>query len=211
MHDSLGQYLTAPKITFHNLLTGSGDQATLRAECLSILEKCLAETRTISHLLHPPLLEEAGLRSALEWYVDGFSQRSGIKVSVDLPSTLQRFHPEVEITLFRAVQEGLTNIHRHSQASEANINLIIDAKQIQLEIEDNGKGIPKEQLRSMAEPGGETGVGLAGMRERVRDLGGSLTIHSNSSGTSLKVSIPVLDSAQKAEAKGRRLKRVSAP
>ena len=89
LHDSLGQYLTALKITLHNLATGNGDQETLRAECLSILEKCLAETRTISHLLHPPLLEEAGLRSALEWYVEGFSQRSGIEVSIDLPSRLQ--------------------------------------------------------------------------------------------------------------------------
>ena len=115
------------------------------------------------------------------------------------------------LTMFRAVQEGLTNIHRHSQASEVTIALVIDAKQIHLEIEDNGTGIPKEQLRSMAEPGGETGVGLAGMRERVRDLGGSLTIHSDSSGTSVNVSIPVLDSAQKAEAKGRSLERVSAP
>lgn len=210
LHDSLGQYLTALKINLHNLLSGNGDQATLRAECLSILERCLSETRTISHLLHPPLLDEAGLRSAIQWYVDGFSQRSGIEVSLDLPSKLQRFHREIEITLFRAVQEGLTNIHRHSQASKANISLVIDAKHIQLEIRDNGKGIPQERLRNLAEPGNE-GVGLAGMRERVRDLGGSLTIHSDSSGTSVKVCIPVLDSAQKAEAKGRSLKRASVP
>ena len=150
----------------------------------------------------------AGLRSA-QGYVDGFSQRSGIEVSLHLPAKLRRFHREVEITLFRAVLEGLTNMHRHSQASEANISLVIDAKEIHLEIGDNGKGIPKEQLRDMAEQGSETGVGLSGMRERVRDLGGALTIYSDSSGTLVKVSIPVLDSAQKA-AKGRSLKRVSA-
>jgi PAS domain S-box-containing protein len=211
LHDSLGQYLTALKINLHNLLAGNGDQAALREECMSILEQCLAETRTISHLLHPPLLDEAGLRSALQWCVDGFSQRSGIEVSLDIPSKLRRFHREVEITLFRAVQEGLTNIHRHSQASRANIGLTVDAEKIQLEIEDNGTGIPKERLRSMAEPGTDTGVGLAGMRERVRDLGGLLTIRSDSSGTSLKVSIPILDSAQKAERKDQSLKRVSAP
>ena len=110
LHDSLGQYLTALKISFHTLSSGDVNQATVLTECSSILDECIAETRTISHLLHPPLLDEAGLRSAIQWCADGFSQRSGIKVSLDLPSDLQRFHREVETTLFRAVQEGLTNI-----------------------------------------------------------------------------------------------------
>ena len=190
LHDSLGQYLAALKMSLSLLST---DQATVVSECSKIVDNCLTETRTISHLLHPPLLDEAGLKSAIQWYVDGFSQRSRIKLTVDLPSVPGRFNRDIETTLFRAVQEGLTNVHRHSQASQANIRLFLDSKRVQLEVSDNGKGITKDRLRSVLESGGETGVGLAGMRERVRDLGGSLAISSDEAGTLLRVSIPITE------------------
>jgi signal transduction histidine kinase len=137
------------------------------------------------------LLDEAGLQSAIQWYIDGFSQRSGIKLTLDLPTRLDRFDSEIETTLFRAVQEGLTNVHRHSYASQATIRVVVGSKYIRLEVSDNGKGMRKDRLRNVLESGGEAGVGLAGMRERVRDLGGSLSIKSDKKGTMLGISIPV--------------------
>jgi PAS domain S-box-containing protein len=205
LHDSLGQYLTALKINL-NLLP-SGDQATIVAECADIVEKCLSETRTISHLLHPPLLDEAGLKSALQWCVEGFAQRSGITVTLDLPPELSRFHKEIETALFRVVQEALTNVHRHAQASGVNIRLWVDSRNVRLFIDDNGTGIPKRKLHEIKCDGG-TGVGLAGMRERVRDLGGSFGIESDETGTSLRISIPIALPEEAAD--GRRPQSVSA-
>ena len=124
LHDSLGQYLTALKMNLDSLSTTEGRQASVLLECLDIVDKCLTETRTISHLLHPPLLDEAGLRSALQWYVDGFAQRSDIQVNLDLPAELGRFDRDIETALFRVVQEALTNVHRHSHASEVGIRLL---------------------------------------------------------------------------------------
>ncbi len=210
LHDSLGQYLAALKMSLHALSISNGNQTTVISDCSEIVDKCLIETRTISHLLHPPLLDEAGLQSAIQWYVEGFAQRSGITVNVDLPKTLDRFHKEMETTLFRVVQEALTNIHRHSQASEAGIRLVVDAKHAQLEISDNGKGIPKDRLRSVMESGGETGVGLAGMRERVRELGGFVEIESETTGTVLRVTLPIAESVRKTLTDDRSPKGVSA-
>ncbi len=191
LHDSLGQYLTAIKMSLDLLSTTEGRQAAVAAECSEIVDKCLTETRTISHLLHPPLLDEAGLRSALQWYVDGFAQRSDIQVNLDLPFDLGRLDRDIETALFRVVQEALTNVHRHSSASEVDIRLLVDAKHIQLDVSDNGKGIPKDRLQRVLESGSGTGVGLAGMRERVRDLGGSMEIESDDAGTTIIISVPL--------------------
>ncbi len=191
LHDSLGQYLTAIKMSLDLLSTTEGRQAAVAAECSEIVDKCLTETRTISHLLHPPLLDEAGLRSALQWYVDGFAQRSDIQVNLDLPVDLGRLDRDIETALFRVVQEALTNVHRHSSASEVDIRLLVDAKHIQLDVSDNGKGIPKDRLQRVLESGSGTGVGLAGMRERVRDLGGSMEIESDDAGTTIIISVPL--------------------
>lgn len=191
LHDSLGQYLAALKMSLSLLSSNNGNHDEIVSECSNIVDNCLSETRTISHLLHPPLLDEAGLQSAIQWYIEGFSQRSGIKVTVDLPTKLDRFDSEIETTLFRAVQEGLTNVHRHSYASQATIRVVVDSKYIRLEVSDNGKGMRKDRLRNVLESGGEAGVGLAGMRERVRDLGGSLSIKSDKTGTTLGILIPV--------------------
>jgi PAS domain S-box-containing protein len=191
LHDSLGQYLTALKMNLDVFQTSGDNKAKLASECSEIVDKCLSETRTISHLLHPPLLDEAGFGSAARWYVEGFSQRSGIKVNLNLPPTLGRLHRDVEVALFRAVQEALTNIHRHSGGSMVDIHLDVDTKQLRLEIKDNGRGIPRTRLRTLIESAAEAGVGLAGMRERMRELGGSLEIRSDRAGTTVVISIPV--------------------
>ena len=203
LHDSLGQYLAALKMNLDVFQTSNDKKATLASDCSEIVDKCLTETRTISHLLHPPLLDEAGFGSAARWYVDGFSQRSGIKVNLNLPPKLGRMHRDVEVALFRAVQEGLTNVHRHSGCSAVDVCLSLNAKQLRLEIKDNGRGIPKKRLTDLTDGDRAAGVGIAGMRERVRELGGSLDIQSDRAGTTVVISIPVertsLDSQQDGE------------
>jgi len=203
LHDSLGQYLTALKITLDRLSASDNGNAALALKGAGIVDKCLTETRTISYLLHPPMLDEAGLGSATRWYVDGFSRRSGIKVNLNLPPTLGRMHRDVEVALFRAVQEGLTNVHRHSGCSVVDVSLSMNTQQLRLQIRDDGRGIPPKRLRSLIEGAAEAGVGLAGMRERIRELGGSLEIRSDRAGTTVVISIPVertsIDSQQDSE------------
>lgn len=190
LHDSLGQYLAALKMNLDMMSTLDDEQATLRAQCSEIVDRCLTETRTISHLLHPPLLDEAGFGSAARWFVEGFAQRSGIAVNLNLPENLGRLHEEIEITLFRALQEALTNVHRHSGGTAVDIRVTFDEQQIQLEIEDNGIGMPQHTLQHLLE--GETaGIGIAGMRERVRELGGLLAIDSDANGTLLQLALPL--------------------
>ena len=193
LHDSLGQYLAALKMNLESLPTSKVGQSRIISECSAILDQCLTETRTISHLLHPPLLDESGLGSAIRWYVDEFARRSGIAVNVQISLDLVRLPSEVEIALFRALQEGLTNVHRHSGASSADIRLLLDGKQVRLEIQDNGQGIPQEQLSRVTQGAAGVGVGLAGMRERVRELGGSVQILSHADGTQVIVIVPRLD------------------
>lgn len=193
LHDSLGQYLASLKMNLDLLSTADGNRQKLASECSEIVEKCLTETRTISHLLHPPLLDEAGFGSAARWYVDGFAQRSGITVNINLAAKLDRLHKDVEIALFRALQEGLTNVHRHSGASAVDICVRMDTDQVHLEINDNGRGIPKKLLTQLTEGNGATSVGIAGMRERVRELRGLLEIQSGGSGTKLTIKIPLTE------------------
>ncbi|MGH9498831.1 MAG: ATP-binding protein [Terriglobales bacterium] len=191
LHDSLGQYLAALKMNLDRIPNSDGNNAALASECSEIVQKCLTETRTISHLLHPPLLDESGFASAARWCVEGFAQRSGIKANLDLPAELGRLNKDVEIALFRAVQEALTNVHRHSGGSEVDIRVTLNAKQVRLEIKDNGQGIPQERLRGLTEGYAEAGVGIAGMRERMRELGGSLEIQSKGTGTKVIIAIPL--------------------
>ena len=194
LHDSLGQYLTALKMNLDLMCSGDGNgaQAVRAAECSQIVDKCLTETRTISHLLHPPLLEEAGFDSAARWYIEGFAKRSGIKVNFDLSSDMRRLDSDLEIALFRALQEALTNVHRHSGASEVNAWLRTDGNQVRLEIKDNGRGMSPKRLNHINEGDGGTGVGIAGIRERMRELAGTLQIHSDETGTRVLVSAPLL-------------------
>jgi len=191
LHDSLGQYLVALKMNLEGFPSLTPPQVAAVTESSEIVDKCLTETRTISYLLHPPLLDESGFGVAAQWYVEGFARRSGIKVNLDLPKELIRLHPDAEIALFRAVQESLTNIHKHANSSLVDIRVTQDAKQVRLEIADNGKGIPTERLRRLLEGAAELGVGIAGMRERFRELGGSLEIRSNRKGTTIIVTAQV--------------------
>ncbi len=195
LHDSLGQYLTALKMNLDRLSRSDDRNSALASECSEILDKCLTETRTISHLLHPPLLDEAGFGSATQWYVDGFAQRSGIKVTLNLPPKFGRLPQDIEIVLFRAVQEALTNVHRHSGASLVAISLTLSAKQIRLEIKDNGRGMPQRRLDYVLGGKAGAGVGIAGMRERVRELDGSIDIQSDGKGTRVLVRIPFVEEA----------------
>ena len=199
LHDSLGQYLVSLKVNLDLLsdVVKEARENAIISECLQAVEECLSETRTISHLLHPPLLDEAGFTSAARWYVEGFAERSGFQVNLDIPPDLERLDRDVETTLFRILQEALTNVHRHSGGSMVSITLLLDAEQVQLQITDNGKGIPEGRLRHLKEDDSATGVGLAGMRERVRELDGSFAISSELPGTTITVTIPVLQTAER--------------
>ncbi|HUO15479.1 MAG TPA: sensor histidine kinase [Verrucomicrobiae bacterium] len=196
LHDSLGQYLSALKLDLDTFTPADARQTKMIAECSDIVQQCLTETRTISHLLHPPLLDERGFSSATRLYVDGFSRRSGVSVKLDLPDSETRLPHNVEIALFRAVQEALTNIHRHSGASAVDIYLAVGAAETRLTIKDNGKGIAPEALRALQDGTTDGGVGIAGMRERLRDLCGLLEIQSNSSGTTIVIAVPTIEEKQ---------------
>ena len=191
LHDSLGQYLAGLKIAIQMLSARLDASDPLLRECTEILDKSIAETRTLSHLLHPPLLDEAGFASAASWFVTGFSQRSGIPVSLDMPPDLPRLPESVEIALFRVLQESLTNVHRHSHADSAEISVEADAEQVTIEVRDHGCGIPHHILEHLEGEGSRLGVGLAGMRERVHELGGVLEVKSDERGTSIRATIPL--------------------
>jgi PAS domain S-box-containing protein len=189
LHDSLGQYLTGLKIDLDMLRERPGS-AELWAQSEELLARCIAEVRTLSYLLHPPMMDEAGLSSAARWYLQGFGDRSGISVNLETSDDLDRLPDAIEVALFRIIQEALTNVHRHSGATVADIRILRDAEQVLLEVKDNGR-MPEEVLRRFYETGAGTGVGLTGMHERVRELGGNLSLASGGSGTSLLVAIPI--------------------
>lgn len=152
------------------------------------------EIRTISHLLHPPLPDEVGLASALRWFVEGFCERSGIQVELEVAPQMDRLQPDVELALFRLVQECLTNIHRHSGSDRASIQLYPKEGWLCLEVKDAGKGIPEEK-RAALESDGQTGLGIRSMREGIRLLGGTLEIESSAQGTLVRASLPASHAA----------------
>ena len=186
LHDSVGQLLAAIGMNI-SLVQAQAHKLDARAagavsDNVALVEQVSREIRTISHLLHPPLLDIAGLASALRWYVDGFSERSNIKVDVDIPTDLGRLPGEMEIAIFRIVQECLTNIHRHSGSDVAAIRVFHDGDRLVVQVQDNGKGISAEKQRQLVDLD-RGGVGFAGMRERLRRLGGTLQIESKENGT----------------------------
>lgn len=186
LHDSVGQLLAAIGMNI-SLVQAQAHKLDARAagavsDNVALVEQVSREIRTISHLLHPPLLDIAGLASALRWYVDGFSERSKIKVNVEIPADLGRLPGEMEIAIFRIVQECLTNIHRHSGSDVAAIRVFQEGDRLIVQVQDNGKGIPAEKQRQLIDMD-RGGVGFAGMRERLRRLGGTLQIESKDDGT----------------------------
>ena len=196
LHDGLGQYLAAAKITLDTLVITQPETESYMGEVGQLLDRAITETRTLSHLLHPPLLDAAGLASAATWYVEGFGKRSGIKASLTLPKKLGRLPVSVETALFRIMQEALTNVHRHSESTKVEVVLEIEDGIALLAIRDFGKGIPKKTLDLFLHAGTNVGVGLAGIRERVKELGGSFDVQSSKKGTTLKVSISIEDRGQ---------------
>jgi signal transduction histidine kinase len=192
LHDSLGQYLAGAKMNLEMYL--SQHKEHLLAEAVQLLDQSIAETRTISHLLHPPLLDEAGLSSAAKWYLEGFAQRSGIEVKVDLPEELNRLSKPIALGLFRVLQESLTNIHRHSTSARADVALELLPNFVSLKVRDYGKGIASDLLENFRANGTNAGVGLAGMRERIRELGGQFSIQGCTPGTLISVTLPLLAS-----------------
>jgi signal transduction histidine kinase len=163
-----------------------------------LIDEAIRQTRTVSHLLHPPLLEELGFASTANWYVTEFARRSGIEVNLALPDDQPRFSDSVELTLFRILQESLTNILRHSESRKAEVQLEASGGEITLSVKDYGKGIPKEQIDKIMKSTGSAGVGLRGMQERVADLGGTVELHSNGTGTTVKVTLPLAKSNSEA-------------
>jgi signal transduction histidine kinase len=198
LHDSLGQYLAGVKMNL-DMFSSTQPSDRLLSEAIQLLDQSISETRTISHLLHPPLLDEAGFASAAKWYVEGFAQRSGIEVKTDLPDSSYRLPKPIELGLFRVLQEGLTNIHRHSGSSKAEIALKVLPGKVALTVHDYGRGMPLEMLTTFRANGTNSGVGLAGMRERIRELGGQLDIQSGETGTLISVTMPLHERAGTAQ------------
>ena len=199
LHDSLGQYLAAAKMSLDALANSRGSDPLLDSARAN-LEQSMAETRTISYLLHPPLLDETGLGVAARWYIEGFAQRSGIQITCDIAEDFPRLSRAVELAIFRVLQECLTNIHRHSKSARAEVSIRCSSTDAFLKVRDFGGGIAPEVLRQFRDSGTNVGVGLAGMRERVRDQGGQLDIQSDSSGVTVSVALPLDTAALKSAA-----------
>jgi len=199
LHDSAGQYLAGIQMNLSALL-GQNSVSTAPAisrisESLALAEQCQSEIRTISYLLHPPLLDETGLHAALSWYVEGFAKRSGIRVDLEIPETLPRLSAETETALFRVIQQGLANIHRHSNSKVAGIVIDVNAESVTLDIVDEGSGIVPEILGEFHSGTRLPGIGMAGMRERIRNMGGQFHVESSDAGTSIHISLPLLEAA----------------
>jgi len=191
LHDSVGQLLAAIRMNSARVESESHklspDAAKSLAQNSAMVDEVTKEIRTISHLLHPPLLDEAGLASALRWYVEGFAERSKVDARLDIAADFERLPNEIELSIFRVVQECLTNIHRHSGSPTAGIRVRIDGATVRVEVEDAGKGISAvKDFMSLA----QGGVGLRGMRERLRLLGGTLQLKSDGGGTRVTAVIP---------------------
>ncbi len=195
LHDSLGQDLVVAKIAAGGLLRD--DPANRRlAELVALLDDSVSQTRTISYLLHPPLLDEIGFASAAKWFIEGYTQRTGVAVSVDIPAHIDGLSRHMELALFRILQESLTNIHRHSKSAKADVSVLVRSRSISLYVRDYGKGILPEILMNFRTKGTHVGVGLSGIKERVRELSGDLEIESDHTGTSIVVRLPLAAQVQ---------------
>lgn len=195
LHDSVGQFVAAMSMNNGMALRQADKLSREAVEALQqnsqLVEQLSKEIRTISHLLHPPLLDEVGLMPAIRSYADGVTERSNVKVTVDLSPEIGRLAPNLEISVFRIVQECLTNVYRHSGSETAHIKIWPVDKLLTVQVSDAGKGIPAEKRISMF-LGANHGVGLSGMRERVRELGGTLEIQSSEGGTSITAALPLV-------------------
>jgi PAS domain S-box-containing protein len=196
LHDSVGQYLVGLKMKVDSLKSSAQrnqprDCSEL-AECSQLIEEAISEVRTISYLLYPPMLEELGLKSAVPWYLDGFTKRSGIKTRFEVSPEFDRIPGDLELALFRVLQESLTNVHRHSGSSTAIVRLLAKDESVILQVIDEGKGTQSKNLEDRTQDWmGTFGVGLRGMNERLHQLGGTLELSSNQEGTTVSATLPV--------------------
>jgi signal transduction histidine kinase len=201
LHDGLGQWLAAAEINIDMALNREeGKGVPILQETRKLIDHAISSIRTMSYLLHPPLLDEAGFDAAARWFVEGLVKRTGIRIKVDfsLPenecrpaATIARMPDAIELALFRALQEGLTNVHRHSSSPNAVVRFQRLPDRAVLEIQDFGRGMPPQVMERFQRTGTGSGVGLAGIRERIKELGGDFTILSSSEGTSLRAMVPL--------------------
>jgi signal transduction histidine kinase len=196
LHETTAQDLAALKMHLARLQRTASDLSetdrSALTDSITLADQSMTEIRTLSYLLHPPFLDETGLLSALRWYAGGFAERSGIKVALDLPESFERLSLDTETALFRIVQESLINIHRHAGSETARIGVRRDTETLVLEIEDRGHGISNTSLEHIMSGGGVAGVGIAGMRERIEQLGGHLEITSDDRGTMVRARVPLV-------------------
>ncbi|MGH9357260.1 MAG: PAS domain S-box protein [Terriglobia bacterium] len=193
LHDSAGQLLAALAMNLSQIVWQAKQHdpqlAKSAEQAEAIVQQLTKDIRTTSYLLHPPLLDENGLSSALGWYIEGVEKRSGLQIQLTISEGFGRLPSDMELVVFRLVQECLTNIHRHSGSKTAAIRIDRGAENISIHVEDQGHGIPPEKLTEIYSQG--SGVGIRGMRERLRQFGGELIIHSDGSGTRISAAIPI--------------------
>jgi len=193
LHDSIGQYFAGMAMmldTIRHQEMSTERRDVLLSESVQMAQQGASETRSLSHLLHPPLLDEKGFASAARWYVDGYKERSKIDVKIEFDGDEEELPREISLALFRALQEGLTNIHRHSGSRSAHVVVRTIPGRVIMTVTDQGKGIPETVLEQFRLSRGTTGIGLAGLRERIVELGGTLELESGQSGTTLKIELP---------------------
>jgi PAS domain S-box-containing protein len=194
-HDSVGQYLAAAKMELHSLQTRAtwtdrGDEQQF-AECSQLVGQAMGEVRTLSYLLYPPLLDDVGLPSAASEFIEGFAKRSGIQTNFETSPNFGRVRRDVELSLFRILQESLTNVHRHSGSATAHVRLVRNDGLVTLEVSDSGRGMPAASVEAFQNDlAASLGVGLRGMRERITQLGGTLHVGSNGQGTTVNATLP---------------------
>jgi signal transduction histidine kinase len=194
LHDSTGQTLAALKIAVSFLQLSIKDDPSkmaLVSDVADLADRAIEELRTMAYLLHPPLLDEVGFACAAEWYIEGFAKRSGVNVSMEIATHHERMPRSMETALFRVLQESLTNVHRHSKAAHVTVCFRHQFEKVILEIRDDGCGIEGERLVRLRETSAETGVGLAGMRERMNELNGTLEMESEGRGTTIRAVVPL--------------------
>ena len=191
LHDGLGQILVAAKMIADTLVNRPAEKQNL-VDLSALLADAVSSTRSMSHLLHPPLVDELGFTAAARTYLEGFSRRTGVQVNFDLPDSEERLPRDLELTLFRVLQEALTNIQRHSKSTLAEVQLRVNGKTATLKVRDHGVGLPAEMMQSFHENGTSVGVGLAGMKERIRERDGEFEFRSDSTGTFISATLPVV-------------------
>jgi two-component system NarL family sensor kinase len=194
LHDSTGQTLAALKIAVSFLQLSIKDDPSKMAlvtDVADLADQAIEELRTTAYLLHPPLLDEVGFACAAEWYIEGFAKRSGVNLSMEIATHHERMPRSMETALFRVLQESLTNVHRHSKAAHVTVCFRHQFEKVILEIRDDGCGIEGERLVQLRETSAETGVGLAGMRERMHELNGTLEMESEGRGTTIRAVVPL--------------------